>query len=419
MPNGEISPAQPESVSLPWSCEMPWTAPETPAGDEQHGDDRRHPHAPPRREGRDQQPHRREHHREQHRAGQPGQQVAGAGPAAAAGEQGTGVQHQQRHGEQHEDRRRHRRQLGLHVPVPRQRPGEVQRHDPEPQVARDALRRLARHEDHHDEPPGARRTTCTPRGISSALPRTTTADHDQRRAAVIDREQQQRHHLGPRAATQSVGAAQALRRPASAGRTPGRAAARRSGGSRCRGSRRSRAACVRPAPAGPAAPGRGRCPACGGVLAAAGPGRPRARRPRRGPGRRSCRRRSPARAIAPARRTVTPGGGQRGRPPRRRRSLTSTVSCWVAAVTSAVAAARISRPPSITTTWSQTRSSSPSRCEVTSTEMPNSCRSAGSGRACRRDRPGPGRWSARPAAPAAGSCTRAWASLTRCFMPVE
>ena len=38
-----------------------------------------------------------------------------------------------------------------------------------------------------------------------------------------------------------------------------------------------------------------------------------------------------------------------------------------------VAEERSSRPPSSTTTWSLTRSSSPSRCEVTSTAMPNSC----------------------------------------------
>ena len=37
-----------------------------------------------------------------------------------------------------------------------------------------------------------------------------------------------------------------------------------------------------------------------------------------------------------------------------------------------VAEDRSSRPPSSTTTWSLTRSSSPSRCEVTSTAMPNS-----------------------------------------------
>ena len=53
------------------------------------------------------------------------------------------------------------------------------------------------------------------------------------------------------------------------------------------------------------------------------------------------------------------------------RSLTSSVSCSVRPVISAVGAERISRPPSMTTTWSQIRSSSPIRWEVTTTEMPN------------------------------------------------
>ena len=53
-------------------------------------------------------------------------------------------------------------------------------------------------------------------------------------------------------------------------------------------------------------------------------------------------------------------------------SVTSTVITPVPLMAAAVEVERISRPPSTTTTWSLTLSSSPSRWEVTSTEMPKS-----------------------------------------------
>ena len=115
------------------------------------------------------------------------------------------------------------------------------------------------------------------------------------------------------------------------------------------------------------------------------------------------------RAGRAARRRRAPGRAA-GR--RRRRPCTSTSRMPVACRKSVVAEERSSRPPSSTTTWSLTRSSSPSRCEVTSTAMPKSCADpAHQRRACRRGRPGRGRWSARRAAPAAGrgrAPGRAW-----------
>ena len=100
-------------------------------------------------------------------------------------------------------------------------------------------------------------------------------------------------------------------------------------------------------------------------------------------------------------------------------SLTSTASTSLASVIAEIRSARSSRPPSMAISESQIRSTSPSRCEQTTTEMPNSV---------------PIRWisasiASRPAgsrplvgsssSSRSGSCTRAWASLTRCFMPVE
>jgi hypothetical protein len=91
----------------------------------------------------------------------------------------------------------------------------------------------------------------------------------------------------------------------------------------------------------------------------------------------------------------------------------------VAWVNSVIAEERSSRPPSITITWSQIRSSSPSRCEVTTTLMPNSTptrriSASMSSRPCgSRPLVGSSRKTTR------GSCTRAWASFTRCRMPVE
>ena len=114
-------------------------------------------------------------------------------------------------------------------------------------------------------------------------------------------------------------------------------------------------------------------------------------------------------------------GGQAGRRPAPGRASGSRVragpaprraGCRSRARKSRVAEDRSSRPPSSTTTWSLTRSSSPSRCEVTSTAMPKSLADPlHQRRACRRGRPGRGRWSARRAAPAAGRARapgRAW-----------
>src|SRR6185369_13494442 len=102
-----------------------------------------------------------------------------------------------------------------------------------------------------------------------------------------------------------------------------------------------------------------------------------------------------------------------------RPSSTSTASVPVRSVNEPSGADRSSLPFSIATRWSQTRSISPSRCEATITAIPNSLpvrrisssissRPAGSrpfvGSSRRRSR---------------GSWTSAWASLTRCFIPVE
>ena len=98
---------------------------------------------------------------------------------------------------------------------------------------------------------------------------------------------------------------------------------------------------------------------------------------------------------------------------------TSTSSAPVACVKSVVAEDCSSRPVSSTTTWSLIRSSSPSRWEVTSTAMPNSVpilrTSASMSSRAAGSRPLVGSSSSTRR----GSWTRAWASLTRCFMPVE
>ncbi len=67
-----------------------------------------------------------------------------------------------------------------------------------------------------------------------------------------------------------------------------------------------------------------------------------------------------------------PGGGRAVRAARRGRRRPRPRPRRSRAVTDAVVECRSSRPPSITTMPSQTRSSSPSRWEVTITEMPNS-----------------------------------------------
>ena len=90
------------------------------------------------------------------------------------------------------------------------------------------------------------------------------------------------------------------------------------------------------------------------------------RRRRRGPRPRPACRRA-GRATRPASTSACPSSrSASGRP------CTSTSRLPVACRKSVVAEDRSSRPPSSTTTWSLTRSSSPSRCEVTSTAIPNS-----------------------------------------------
>ncbi len=94
-------------------------------------------------------------------------------------------------------------------------------------------------------------------------------------------------------------------------------------------------------------------------------------------------------------------------------------SVWLARVKLSMVSARSSRPLSIATRWSQIRSISPSRCEATTIEMPNSrpIRSISSSIAFRPagSRPLVGSSSSS----SRGSPARAWASFTRCFIPVE
>jgi len=101
------------------------------------------------------------------------------------------------------------------------------------------------------------------------------------------------------------------------------------------------------------------------------------------------------------------------------RSVTSTRRTPLSWVAAAVEVDRWSTPFSITTRWSEIRSSSPSRCEVTTTEMAKSVLIRWI-RASISSRPA----GSRPLVGSSsrtslGSCTSAWASLTRCFMPVE
>ncbi len=122
-----------------------------------------------------------------------------------------------------------------------------------------------------------------------------------------------------------------------------------------------------------------------------------------------------SRTAVPGSEPIAPGS----RPWSSGKSVTSTARTAVASVKEAVEEERSNLPPSMTTRWSQVRSSSPSRWVVTSTEMPKSectrrisasisSRPAGS-------RPLVGSSSSTNF----GSWTSAWASLTRCFMPVE
>ncbi len=132
-------------------------------------------------------------------------------------------------------------------------------------------------------------------------------------------------------------------------------------------------------------------------------------------------RRRPAAPAASGRPASTgrPEPVQRGRPARRCPRPPRPPARRGAVVIAEIRSARSSRPPSMAISESQIRSTSPSRCEQTTTEMPNSV---------------PIRWisasiASRPAGSSplvgsssssrSGSCTSAWASLTRCFMPVE
>ncbi|MCW4602336.1 hypothetical protein ON003_12495 [Janibacter hoylei] len=98
---------------------------------------------------------------------------------------------------------------------------------------------------------------------------------------------------------------------------------------------------------------------------------------------------------------------------------TSTTTVPVLWVRSEVREARSSRPLSSTTMLSAVRSSSPSRWLVTTTEMPKSAwtRAIRSSMSSRARGSSPLVGSSRKTS--AGSWTRAWASLARCFMPVE
>ena len=84
-----------------------------------------------------------------------------------------------------------------------------------------------------------------------------------------------------------------------------------------------------------------------------------------------------------------------------------------------IVSARSSRPASIATRLSQIRSISPSRCEATTIEMPNSApiRSISSSIAFRPAGSSP--FVGSSSRSSLGSPTSAWASFTRCFMPVE
>ncbi len=199
---------------------------------------------------------------------------------------------------------------------------------------------------------------------------------------------------------------------------PGRAAVGRRVGTRCgrRGGRRRRRA------ASSARGRRRRRPRGGGGRPGGARGRGRARSRCRGRGR--ARRPVPSLASTvssePRADTATPARS-RAAPIRAWASSpsTSTSRAPVASRNSSVREARSSRPPSRTTTWSLTRSSSPSRCEVTMTAMPKS-------RPIRRTRPSISSRAAgsRPLVGSSrrtrrGSWARAWASLAFCFIPVE
>src|SRR5665647_731162 len=88
-------------------------------------------------------------------------------------------------------------------------------------------------------------------------------------------------------------------------------------------------------------------------------------------------------------------------------------------VCAAVEVNRCSTPLSITTRWSEIRSSSPSRCEVTTTEMEKSVLICWI-RVSISSRPvGSSPLVGSSSSTSFGSCTSDWASFTRCFMPVE
>jgi hypothetical protein len=100
-------------------------------------------------------------------------------------------------------------------------------------------------------------------------------------------------------------------------------------------------------------------------------------------------------------------------------SSTSITSTPVAPVIDEIRSARSSRPASIATSVSQIRSTSPSRWEQTTMEIPNSVpiREISSSIASRPAGSSPLVGSS--SSSRSGSCTSAWASFTRCFMPVE
>ena len=154
---------------------------------------------------------------------------------------------------------------------------------------------------------------------------------------------------------------------------------------------------------------------CGSIRRARAPGP----RPRRARGRSPRRRRGPRDRSPPVDLALRePGRGEPGA--RARRVLVELDADDPGALGEGGAgAARRSRPPSIATRKSQTRSISPRRCDARTIAIPNSV-------PVRRTSPS---MSSRPAgsspfvgsssSSSCGSWTRAWASITRWRIPVE